>query len=246
MKNFKLFALTAVLGGCAFLTSCGNGGATGSSAPSGALLGRTPAIFVEVASEKQSMEKSLRAANSVEEHQEILKNFEEYVALSSQNAEKEAQKVIGTEIPHSGDEAYDEFEIREIKVTDYEAGKGTGSFVVRVKVASKYGMMVQNRQSNCGEGEYSLVDTRMYYVCLSKDDHFISLGELNPFNGKNYLQSLKADYKAGDTLSGGDLCNAEGAPIMINCHTYDYTNLGKIHFLSEQDYRNMRRQAYGF
>ena len=246
MKNFKILILTAVLGGFSLLTGCGNGGATGSSAPSDAVLGRTPAIFAEVVAEKHAMEQSLRTTRDVEEHQAKLKDFEEYAALSYQNAEKEAQKIIGTEIKHTGDGAYDEFEIKEIKVTDYKAGKGAGSFVIRVKMAAKYGMMVQNRQANCGEGEYSLVDTRLYYVCLSTDDHFISLGELNPFNANNYLQSLKADYKAGDTISAGELCNSEGAPVLINCHTYDYTNFGKIHFLSEQDYRNMRRQAYGF
>ena len=162
------------------------------------------------------------------------------------DANVEAQKVIGNKIPHTGDDAYDEFEIKDITIEDYHEGRSGGSFIVRVKVASKYDMEVQNRQSQCGEGEYSLVDTRMYFALLTEDDRFISLGELNPFSGKSYLQSVDAEYKAGQSILAGQLCHSQGAPISINCHSYDYTRFGKILFLTEKAYRDIRRQAYGF
>ena len=58
--------------------------------------------------------------------------------------------------------------------------------------------------------------------------------------------SLKAEYAPGQMVQAGVPCHSEGAPVYINCHTYDFTEFAKIVFLAEKDYMAIRKQAYGF
>ena len=111
------------------LSSCGGG--AGSSAVSNELLGTVPGIFVEMAQEKKALNESLRNAKGVEEHDKLMKKYDEYVTECMQKAEEEGQKLIGREIPCTGD-VYDEFKVTGAKITGYRGGKETGTVEVAV------------------------------------------------------------------------------------------------------------------
>ena len=123
-----------------------------------------------------------------------------------------------------------------LDITDLEA--------VRKMVAAQ--RVVRETKRQCAEGEYPLKDTRLYFALMKANDHLIELGQLNPFNGNSYNSSLKAEYAPGQMVQAGVPCHSEGAPVYINCHTYDFTEFAKIVFLAEKDYMAIRKQAYGF
>ncbi len=242
MKKKKLISLLCgALCGVFVLSACGGG--AGSSAASNELLGSVPGIFVEMAQEKQALNESLRNAKGVEEHDKLLKEYDEYVTECMQKAEEEGQKLVGREIPCTGD-VYDEFKVTGAKITGYRGGKETGTIEVAVMVTPKYDMEVRMWQNNCAEGEYPLKDTRLYYALMKADDHLISLGTLNPFSSN--AANTAFEYADGQSIKAGDPCNSAGSPIAISCHSYDYTEFAKIVFLKEADYKAIRKQAFGF
>ena len=126
------------------------------------------------------------------------------------------------------------------------AGREAGSIIVRVTVTPKRDIVVRETKRKCAEGEYPLKDTRLYFALMKANDHLIELGQLNPFNSNSYNSSLKAEYAPGQMIQAGVPCHSEGAPVYINCHTYDFTEFAKIVFLAEKDYMAIRKQAYGF
>ena len=97
-----------------------------------------------------------------------------------------------------------------------------------------------------GSGAGSSEATASLSALMKANDHLIELGQLNPFNGNSYNSSLKAEYAPGQMVQAGVPCHSEGAPVYINCHTYDFTEFAKIVFLAEKDYMAIRKQAYGF
>ena len=155
------------------------------------------------------------------------------------------EKGVGREIVCTGD-VYPDFQITGAKVAEYHAGREAGSIIVRVTVTPKRDIVVRETKRQCAEGEYPLKDTRLYFALMKANDHLIELGQLNPFNGNSYNSSLKAEYAPGQMVQAGVPCHSEGAPVYINCHTYDFTEFAKIVFLAEKDYMAIRKQAYGF
>lgn len=246
MKKLKFIVLSAFLCGLVVLTGCSESVASGSAASSDAPLGRTPAIFAEVAAKKKALNESLRSEKNVDAYQKKIKQFDEYAAKSFQKAADEAEKIIGRSIKHTSDSEYPDFNISEVKVTEYHSGDQTGTFVVRCKVSPKHDIMLRESASQCAEGEYSLRDTRMYFVLLKENDQFIALGEFNPFSGNNSLMSLKSEYSPNQVIHSGDLCHSEGSPFNINCHSYDFTEFAKIAFVTKKGYLHLRKQAFGF
>lgn len=232
--------LCGALCGMFVLSSCGG---AGSSTTSNELLGKVPGIFVEMAQEKKALNESLRNAKGVEDHDKQMKKYDDYVTECMQKAEEEGQKLIGREIPYTGD-VYDEFKVTGAKITGYRGSKEAGTVEVAVMVTPKYDMQVRMWQNNCVEGEYSLKDTRLYYALMKADDHLISLGTLNPFSSN--AANTAIEYADGQTVKAGEPCNSAGALIAISCHTYDYTEFAKIVFLREADYKAIRKQTFGF
>ncbi len=171
--------------------------------------------------------------------------FAEVAAKSYQKAAEEGEKLVGREIVCTGD-VYPDFQITGAKVAEYHAGREAGSIIVRVTVTPKRDIVVRETKRQCAEGEYPLKDTRLYFALMKANDHLIELGQLNPFNGNSYNSSLKAEYAPGQMVQAGVPCHSEGAPVYINCHTYDFTEFAKIVFLAEKDYMAIRKQAYGF
>ena len=223
MKKFTVITLSAMFCGLVVLSACGGGAASGSAASSDAPLGRVPAIFAEVAAKKKALDESLRKEDDLDRYQKKLKEFDEYAAKSYQKAAEEGEKVA-----------------------EYHAGREAGSIIVRVTVTPKRDIVVRETKRQCAEGEYPLKDTRLYFALMKANDHLIELGQLNPFNGNSYNSSLKAEYAPGQMVQAGVPCHSEGAPVYINCHTYDFTEFAKIVFLAEKDYMAIRKQAYGF
>ena len=164
----------------------------------------------------------------------------------AQAATEAGQEAIGRDIPMSGADIYPDFEITRVQVADFKAGGESGSFTVRIMAKAKRDLPLCKLGYKPGEGEYSLQETRFYYALIRSDDHLIELGQVNPFSSKPYMGQPAAEYESGQTIPAGSLCNSQGAPIAINCHTYDFTDFAKIVFLPEKDYQSMRRQAYGF
>lgn len=80
---------------------------------------------------------------------------------------------------------------------------------------------------------------------MKSDDHLITLGEINPFSANYSNARLKAEYQPGQLIMAGAPCHSEGALLTINCHSYDFSDFAKIVFLSETDYKAIRKQAYG-
>ena len=226
MKKFTVITLSAMFCGLVVLSACGGGAASGSAASSDAPLGRVPAIFAEVAAKKKALDESLRKEDDLDRYQKKLKEFDEYAAKSYQKAA--------------------DFQITGAKVAEYHAGREAGSIIVRVTVTPKRDIVVRETKRQCAEGEYPLKDTRLYFALMKANDHLIELGQLNPFNGNSYNSSLKAEYAPGQMVQAGVPCHSEGAPVYINCHTYDFTEFAKIVFLAEKDYMAIRKQAYGF
>lgn len=233
--------LCAALSGMFMLSACGGGSSTTSG--SGALLGDVPGIFVELAQEKQTLKQALRESKDHDERQKKLKRYDEFVLECAQESEEEAKKLMGKEVPCTGD-VYDDLKVTGAKITDFRSGKETGSFTVSVMVTPKRDLTVRSWKNECAEGEYSLKDTKLYYVLMKADDHMISMGTLNPFSSN--AADTKFDYESGQTIKAGEPCNREGAPVSINCHSYDYTEFAKIVFVREADYMAIRKQAYGF
>lgn len=245
MKKFTVITLSAMFCGLVVLSACGGVAASGSAASSDAPLGRVPAIFAEVAAKKKALDESLRKEDDLDRYQKKLKEFDEYAAKSYQKAAEEGEKLVGREIVCTGD-VYPDFQITGAKVAEYHAGREAGSIIVRVTVTPKRDIVVRETKRQCAEGEYPLKDTRLYFALMKANDHLIELGQLNPFNGNSYNSSLKAEYAPGQMVQAGVPCHSEGAPVYINCHTYDFTEFAKIVFLAEKDYMAIRKQAYGF
>lgn len=237
--------LSAMLCGLVVLSACGGGAASGSSGNSDSPLGVVPAIYVEVAAKHKALNEELRGERDLDLYQKKLKEFDEYKAKSYQNALKEGDKIVGRDVPCSGD-MYPDFQVTGAKVEKFDQGKDAGTVIVRVMVTPKRDIVVRESRRNCAEGEYSLKDTSLYYVLMKADDHLIELGQLNPFNKNAYNSSLKAEYAPGQMIQAGVPCNSEGSPVYINCYTRDYTEFAKIVFLREEDYNALRKQAYGF
>lgn len=245
MKTFIISMVSAMFCGLVVLSACGNGAATGSSGDSESPLGRVPAIYVEVAAKKDALDKMLREEKDLDRYQKKLQEFDEYKAKSYQNAAVEGEKIVGRDVPCSGD-VYPDFQVTGAKVEKFHLGQDAGSVIVRVMVTPKRDIVVRNTLRNCGKGEYSLRDARIYYALMKADDHLIDLGQLNPFSSNAYNSSLEAEYTPGQMIQAGIPCHSAGSPIFINCHTYDFTEFAKIVFLREEDYKAIRKQAFGF
>lgn len=246
MRKFTTIALASMFCSLMLLSGCRSRVASGSAASSDAPLGRVPAIFAEVAAEEKSLNEALPEMNDVKKMQEAMQEFNEYAARSYQKAEEEAQKIIGRDILCTGD-VYPDFKITGAQVTDYHAGDQTGSFTVRVMVTPKHDLTVRANKYQCGKGEYSLADTRLYFILMTADDYFIDLGELNPFSSNTYLsQKPETEYSPGQMILADVPCHSEGAPLWINCHSTDFTKFAKIVFVQEKDYMAIRQQVYGF
>ncbi len=246
MRKFTTIALLSMFCSIMLLSGCGDRVASGSAASSDAPLGRVPAIFAEVAAEKKDMEEALHYMQDFEQIQKKLKEFDEYAARSYQKATEEARKIIGRDILCTGD-VYPDFKVTGARVADYSAHTGSGSFIVRVMVTPKRDIIVRANKYQCGKGEYSLADTRLYFILMTADNHFIALGELNPFSSVTYIDPRpKAEYVPGQMVQAGVPCHSEGAPLSISCHTYDFTKFAKIVFMKKEDYMAIRKKAYGF
>lgn len=245
MKKLTISMLSVVLCGWGVLSACGGGAASGSSVGGDALLGRVPSYFVDIAAKKKALEEDLREERDMDRYQKKLKEYDEYAAKNYKKAAEEGEKLAGREVPCSGD-VYQDFQVTGAVIEKYHAGKEAGSVIVRVKVTPKRDIVVRGSQKECADGEYSLKDTRLYYLLMKTDDHLITLGEVNPFNSNYANSSLKAEYVPGQMVQAGVPCHSEGAPLSINCHTYDFTEFAKIVFVREEDYKAIRKQAYGF
>lgn len=243
MKKFKILVQSVMCFGLAVLSACGG---SNSGASSDAPLGDVPGIFVDITEKKKALSDELRDVSDPETHQEMIKDFNEYVAESVKEAEEKGKKLIGGEILCTGVDIYPDFTVSGAKIADYRAGRESGSFIVRVMVTPKRDIIVRDSKRDCAEGEYSLKDTRLYYALMKANDFLIELGQINPFNSETYNMSFKGEYVPGQMIQAGVPCNSEGSPLYINCHTYDFTEFAKIIFLSETDYMALRKQAYGF
>lgn len=243
MKTHTYVILSVMVCGMILLSACG--GASGSSGSGDASLGRIPAIYTEVAAKRKAQNEELRGEKDLDRYQKKLKEFDEYEAKSYQNAAEEGEKIKGRDVTVSGD-VYDDFRVTGAKVESFQQGKGSGSVIVRAMVTPKRDIIVRDAKRNCEEGEYPLKDTRLYYVLMKANDHLIAMGEINPFNSNYANGSLKAEYVSGQMIQAGVPCHSEGAPIAINCHTYDFSEFAKIVFLREEDYAAIRKQAYGY
>lgn len=241
MMGKAALAVTVVL---SLLVSCGGSG-SGSSAGGNAPLGKVPGYFVEMAQKREELDKKLREERDADRYQKKLKEYEEYVAETCGEAAEEGEKLVGNKIPCTGD-VYPDLQVTGAKIAGYKGGSGTGTFLVRVSVVPKRDIMVRASQADCAEGEYSLQQTRLYYVLLRSDDHLITLGEINPFSANYSNASLKAEYMPGQLIMAGAPCHSEGSLLTINCHSYDFTDFAKIAFVSEADYKGIRKQAFGF
>lgn len=240
MVGKMAMAVSVVL---SLLVSCGGSG-SGSSASEGKPLGKVPGYFVEMAQKKEELDQKLREERDMDRYQKKLKEYDEYVAKTCEKAAEEGQKLVGQEIACTGD-VYPDLKVETAKIAGYKAGSGTGSFEVRVFVTPKRDLMVREWTADCAEGEYSLKETRLYYALMKSDDHLITLGEINPFSANYSNARLKAEYQPGQLIMAGAPCHSEGALLTINCHSYDFSDFAKIVFLSETDYKAIRKQAYG-
>lgn len=244
MRTIVTSACSALCG-LLFLSSCGGSSAT--HVKENDLLGKVPGIYVNLALQKKQLgEKLNNAGKDVDKRKAILDDYAAFSAECAQAATEAGQEAIGRDIPVSGADIYPDFEITRVQVADFKAGGESGSFTVRIMAKAKRDLPLCKLGYKPGEGEYSLQETRFYYALIRSDDHLIELGQVNPFSSKPYMGQPAAEYESGQTIPAGSLCNSQGAPIAINCHTYDFTDFAKIVFLPEKDYQSMRRQAYGF
>ncbi len=238
MKKITTVVLSSLFCGLMLLPGC-------SDSSSDSPLGRVPAIFAEVAAERKALDKTLPRVDNYKQVQKALKEFDEYAARSYEEAAKEAEKIIGRDIVCTGD-VYPDLKVTGAQVVDYNSGYQSGSFIVRVMVTPKRDIIVRANKYKCAEGEYSLRDTRLYFVLMTADDFLIDLGELNPFSRNTYLGSVQAEYGPGQMIQAGVPCHSEGAPLYINCHTFDFSKFAKIVFVREEDYMAIRKKVYDF
>ncbi len=243
MKTFFVSACSALCG-MLLLNSCG--GAT-SGVKENDLLGKVPGIYVNLALEKKQLNEKLQnAGRDIDKRKAILDDYAAFAAECAQAATEAGQEIIGRDIPVSGADIYPDFEITQVQVADFRAGEESGSITVRIMAKAKRDLPLSKLGYRAKDGEVSLQDARLYYALIRSDDHLIELGQVNPFTSKAYMGQVPAEYEPGQTIPAGSLCNSQGAPIAINCHTYDFTDFAKIVFLPEKDYQSMRQQAYGF
>lgn len=241
MKKMKYVCWLAIVG---WLCSCG--GSSGSGPAENAVLGKAPGYFKQVGERKLELEEARKSREDKDRYRERLAEFDRFAAECYAKAAEEGPKATGHAVPFSGD-VYPDLYVTDVVVEGYEAGTESGNFILRVKVAPKRDIVVRGSQRECAPGEYSLNDTRLYFALLTSDDHLIDLGELNPFNYNFYnMRTLVADFQPGDVVAADTPCHQDGAPVALSCHVRDYSDFGKIHFLTESDYMNMRRQRYGF
>ena len=234
----------AALAFAVLAVSCG-GKEAGDTTGKNDILGVAPAVFVDIANEGERVKEETRKMDDYDDIRKRMDEYEEYKAKGYERAAEEGKKVIGNDVAFTGDP--DEYlKVKEIKISDYFAGEGTGNFELRVKVEAKKDFVVKKRDYECAPGELSLDDTRLYYVALDADDKFIILGSLAPFSSNGLNMTTIADYQPGQTVKAGQLCNATGSQVLLSVHVADFSNFAKLHFLSKTDYENLRRQAYGY
>lgn len=243
MKKSTCVILSAMVCGMILLSACG--GASGSFGNSDGPLGRIPGLYTEVDEKRKALDEELRGETNMSRHAKKRKAFDEYLVKTYQKAAEEGEKIIGRDVPVSGD-VYDDFLVTGAKVEAFNQGKRSGSVIVRVTVTPKRDIIVRDTKRRCSEGEYSLKDTRLYYVLMKANDYVITLGDINPFSSTYSMGSLNAEYAGGQMIQAGVPCHSEGAPISINCHSYDFTEFDKIVFVRAEDYTAIRKQAYGF
>lgn len=245
MKKVNFVIFSAMICGSAVWSACGGPAASGPTGNDDSPFGSIPGIYAEVAAKGKALDEELRTERDMDRYGKKLKEHDEWVDESYRKAAEEGTKITGRPVACSGDVNPD-FKVTSAKVEKFDQGKKSGSVIVRVMVTPKHDLVVRDVQSDCSEGECSLRDARLYYVLLKADDSLIAMGELNPFNANYANGSLKAEYVPGQMVRAGVPCHSQGAPVSINCHTYDFTDFAKIAFLPEKDYQALRRQAYGF
>ena len=233
------------------MTSCGGSSST-SSVKESPVLGKVPGCFAAIAQEENSLKQFMKNQDYSGNPKDRIKTYEkkraeveQKTAELTQKAAEEGQKLIGHEVPYSGD-VYPDFKVTDIKIESFSTGDRTGTFIVRVMAVPKRDIVVRDTKAKCAEGEYSLKDTRLYYALMKADDHLIELGQLNPFSYNAANSKLVAEYTDGQTVPADVPCQRDGSPIYINMHSYDFSEFAKIVFFTEKDFMAIRKQAYGF
>lgn len=230
------------------VVSCG-GNEAGDSKGANDVLGVAPVVFADISAEREKMTEEVREIardGSQEAVQKRMKEFDEYAAKGYERAAKEGPEVVGNDVPFTGD-PYENFKVSEVKIEKYESSDKTGNFMLRVKVEAKKDFTLRQYKNECAPGEEALSDdTQLHWVALDSKDGFITMGSFNPLSSGYLFAKIKADYQPGQTVKAGELCNQTGSPVVLSIHSSDFSDFAKLHFLSETDYQNIRRQAYGF
>lgn len=243
----KLTTAAATLLAAFALCSCG--GSTQSNVAKNDLLGKVPGYLAAASQLKDEYRQKAEGIKDMEEFRRLDEQFNarrlEYYSKAVE--EGNSSSSIGKSVPFSGD-VYDDFSVTDIVISSFDgdAEYGNATFELRFMVAPKRDIIIRNSAAECAQGEYSINDTRLYFAFMTADDHLIELGTINPFSSSYYNMKVSADRSAGDTVKAGELCNSTGSPYNICCHAVDYTGFAKVVFFTEEDYMNIRRQAYGF
>lgn len=245
MKNIiklliAMFAFTAIMA----QVSCGNKTAklaNGEDAP----LGNVPGYFVEIAKEYDQLGIKLRETD-LKKREKIRNEFDEYVKETVAKAEEEAQQLIGKQIPFDDGDIYDDLQVTEVVIDSYEGGEMSGSFILRIKATPKRDIRVRTTAYECEEGEYSLNDTRLYFLLVNDENKIITMGNVNPFSSNFANSKSETEFYDQQLIMAGVPCNSQGGKYSLTCHTYDFTRFAKIIFMKEADYNKVRQQMYGF
>ncbi len=243
-QTIRMFA-AALCGGLLLCTSCGGSGAT--DVKDNPYLGKVPGIYVNKAQAYNRLVADLKEAGTdMDKRTSLQEEYKAFEAECAQAAAEEGKKIIGRDIPFASGEINPDFSVKTVRVADFQQLGDGGSIILCITVEAKRDIVLREANWKCKPGEYGLKDARLYYALIKSDDHLIELGQVNPFSAKPAIGKLEAAYADGETVKAGSLCQPDGSPFNLNCHSADFTDFAKVVFLTEKDYKAMRMQAYGF
>ena len=235
MRKFKLMVSAVV----AFLVmSCG-----GVSVESNEVFGDVPGIYKAIGDNTKQEIENAKGADNPEDIGKAKEAAEKFEAEMLEKLPAAIAEIGGRDVPFSGESDAD-FKGESVKVAVPEEGEST--LALRIKVSAAREMPVGEYAMDCANGARALRDTRLYFVFLGEGDKFIDLGSINPFSDQASESRFTPKKSAGATFAAGELLTEEGSLVYVRCNQFDFTKFAKIAFVSEADYMNLRRQAYGF